>query len=90
MALPEVDLAFDDLLARVVAATESLDPVRAQLLLRTMLGMQERLAHCVDTAAWRAHEHLSWAAIGRIAGVTKQAAHHRWGRRNSSAEGLTG
>lgn len=77
---PEIEGAFKDLVMRVVSATEALDPSSAQGLLQALLGMQERFAGCVDTAARRAHDHLSWEAIGRIAGVTKQAAHHRWGR----------
>lgn len=87
---PEVDGAFQELLARVDSATEGFDPTSAQALLRTLLGMQERFGRCVDTAARRAHHHLSWEAIGRIAGVTKQAAHHRWGRGEESTEGLVG
>lgn len=87
---PEVDGAFEDLLARVDSATEGFDPASAQALLRALLGMQERFERCVDSAARRAHDHLSWEAIGRIAGVTKQAAHHRWGRGGESTEGLAG
>jgi hypothetical protein len=89
-ALPDVDAAFADLLVRVKAATERLDSTGAEALLRTLLGMQERFAHCVDEAARRAHHHLSWEAIGRIAGVTKQAAHHRWGRNDATTRRLAG
>jgi hypothetical protein len=87
---PDVDGAFQDLLARVDSATHGFDPASAQALLHALLGMQERFARCVDSAARRAHDHLSWEAIGRIAGVTKQAAHHRWGRGDESTEGLAG
>lgn len=87
---PEVESAFTDLLMRVASATEGLEPGSAQALLRALLGMQERFAGCIDAAARCAHVHLSWEAIGRIAGVTKQAAHHRWGRDTGSTEGLVG
>lgn len=89
-SFPEVEGAFQELLVRVVSATEGLDSVSAQALLRALLGMQERFSGCIDSAARRAHDHLSWEAIGRIAGVTKQAAHHRWGRSTGSTEGLAG
>ena len=90
LRFPELDVAFDDLLVRVGSATEGLDSAGAQALLRALLGMQERFGQCVDTAARRAHDHLSWQAIGRIAGVTKQAAHHRWGRSEDPTEGFAG
>lgn len=87
---PDVDVSFADLLVRIGSAAEGLDSAGAQALLRAVLEMQERFAKCVDTAARHAHDHLSWEAIGRIAGVSRQAAHHRWGRSEASTKGLAG
>lgn len=85
---PDVDAAFSDLLLRVDTATGDLDPASARALLQALLGMQDRFARSIDAAARRAHDHLSWEAIGRIVGVTKQAAHHRWGKGEPSTERL--
>lgn len=83
---PEVEEALDRLVASVEAARETLDPMRAQVLLRAVLGMQAHWDEHVARTVWRAHEHLSWKVIGRIAGITKQAAHHRWGRNALAGE----
>jgi len=83
---PEVEEALDRLVSSVEAARETLDPMRAQVLLRAMLGMQAHWDEHVARTVWQAREHLSWKVIGRMAGITKQAAHHRWGRNALAGE----
>jgi hypothetical protein len=85
-AFVDLETAFEDLLLKADGALQELDGVRALELLRVVLANQERWSAYVDTVARRAHDHLSWSAIGCIAGVTKQAAHHRWGS-NAASEG---
>jgi hypothetical protein len=70
------------------AAYQELDEARALELLGVVLANQEKWSAYVDTVARRSHDQLSWLVIGRIAVVTRQAAHHRWG--GNAIEGLTG
>jgi hypothetical protein len=76
--IDELNEAFGDLVRQVRECTAGLDAESARQLLQSMLRLQEEWNQCVDAVVGNARRHLTWSEIGSVAGVTKQAAHHRW------------